>query len=69
MMTEKRALELVASAIPCPFCGEWLVVTNDHHQGYRLRHAGRLSSDCFDNVIHIPNDDDLALWSRRTHSK
>lgn len=68
MRTEKRALELAAEALPCPFCGERLVVANDHH-GYWLQHAGHLSSVCFDSVAQVLNDDDLARWNRRTPVK
>lgn len=60
----KWAEASVSKALPCPFCGERLIVHTDHHGGW-LGHKNE-TGPCFDCVIQIMEDRDLAKWNKRT---
>jgi hypothetical protein len=53
----------VAAALPCPFCGERLIVHADHH-GAWLAHKNE-TGNCFDSCAQIMNTDNLAQWNKR----
>jgi hypothetical protein len=59
----KWATANIDKALPCPFCGERLVVKDDHH-GAWMGHRNE-SSNCFESVGQIFNNDDLAGWNTR----
>ena len=63
MMTERQAERLAKRALPCPFCGESLVVKSDHH-GFWLAHSLE-PGPCFDSVAQILDEKDLIAWNTR----
>ncbi len=58
-----EAQRIAAHALPCPFCGERLVVHTDHH-GCWVAHKEE-PGPCLISVIQLLDDDDLELWNRR----
>lgn len=61
-MTERRANILAAKAKPCPFCGQYLVIANDHH-GFWLAHPE--PTKCFEGIAQILDAADLQQWNQR----
>lgn len=62
-MTEEQATAVAAQALPCPFCGESLVVKSDHH-GFWVAHREE-PGPCFDSVAQLLDESDLARWNTR----
>lgn len=60
-----KAIDRIASkALPCPFCGENLVVHSDH-QGSFMAHKDQFGA-CFISVVQILDSKDLADWNKRS---
>ena len=62
-MKPKEAEKLAAKALPCPFCGERLVVSNDHH-GCWVGHKQE-PGPCFFSVAQLIDETDLIGWNKR----
>jgi hypothetical protein len=62
-MTERQAKRLAKAAMPCPFCGEFLVPKNDEY-GFWVAHADELRR-CIVSVIQLIDDEDLSQWNTR----
>lgn len=63
MTDEFDAVPREPAPLPCPFCGEALVVKDDHHGewwGHRNEHSG-----CFAGIDQLHDVDDLKRWNRR----
>jgi hypothetical protein len=57
-------LETIAGlALPCPFCGERLVIHEDHH-GQWVAHA-REPGPCECSTSQLHDEDDLRRWNTR----
>lgn len=63
-MTEREATDLAARALPCPFCGERLVVIGYRAFTYFVRHQDE-HYQCFIYSIEIWNADGLDRWNTR----
>jgi hypothetical protein len=62
-VTEKQANAVAAKAKPCPFCGERLVVSSDHH-GFWVAHREE-PGPCFDSTAQLLGPEDLPRWNQR----
>lgn len=62
-MNKTIAKSIAGKALPCPFCGERLVVKNDHH-GYWVAHEQEPGS-CFDSTIQLMSKADCDKWNTR----
>ena len=62
--TYALAEEIARAALPCPFCGERLVVATDHH-GAWVEHRRSMQSDCFEAVAQIHDMAGLRGWNTR----
>ncbi len=51
-------------ALPCPFCGQRLIVKGDHH-GSWVGHKNE-TGPCFQATAQIHFEEDLAEWNVRT---
>lgn len=63
-MDPAKAKRMAKLAKRCPFCGERLVVRDDHH-GCWLAHKDELGGDCIVSVIQVLNEEDLQAWNQR----
>lgn len=63
-MTRAQAESLAARALPCPFCGERLVVYDDHH-GSWVSHRDE-PGPCIDSTVQLMDEDDLRRWNSRS---
>ena len=57
------AEEIARAALPCPFCGERLVVSTDHHGAW----AGHKNTTgpCIESVVQLHDMHDLRAWNTR----
>ena len=51
---------------PCPFCGEKLILTGDHHGDY-WEHPQR--TRCYERIAQVLDEDDMARWNTRMEVK
>lgn len=51
--------------LPCPHCGERLVLKGDHH-GEWWGHRNDVGS-CIHSVTQLMDEEDFAAWNRRSH--
>lgn len=58
-------LRATITPLPCPFCGEALVVKSDHH-GEWWGHANDATGDCECSINQLFDDDDVRRWNRRS---
>jgi len=63
-VTQEALADLAARALPCPFCGEQLVVQSDHH-GFWVAHKNE-PGPCVMSIHQIFDESDLAEWNVRT---
>lgn len=59
----KWAEAAVSRALPCPFCGERLIVKTDHH-GAWLAHRNEFGT-CYESTAQIMDEDGLKRWNTR----
>ncbi len=63
-MSPQIAECLAKRALPCPFCGESLVVHEDHH-GCWLAHRQE-PGRCIESVVQLLDAQDLERWNERS---
>ena len=64
MTTEQRRAESERlELLPCPFCGERLVLHGDHH-GEWWGHKNDMGP-CFDSVAQVMDQKDANAWNTR----
>lgn len=64
-MSEIEKLRAAMNPLPCPFCGENLVVKSDHH-GEWLGHRND-ASNCECAINQLFDVDDVKRWNTRAH--